>query len=946
MIRSLLLCFLWLASAGSSALRPQSSIDLSGPWKFQCDPHDEGTGESWFTRTLSGVIRLPGSMAEAGKGDDVAVDTKWIGSIVDSSYFTAKEYEPYRRPGNIKVPFWLNPVKHYTGAAWYQREVMIPASWEGCRITLFLERCHWETRFWIDSTDSGMRNSLASPHEYELPKDLRAGKHTLTLRVDNTIKDIDVGENAHSVSDHTQSAWNGIVGRIELRRRPLIRIADVRIFPDIRRRTARVSLLVRNETGRMARARVALSARTLTGRPADHPKAAVHDLTVGGDSLSVEYTYEIGGGMLLWDEFRPNLYAMKLRLETPGGIVTDERNVQFGMREFTVEGTRFAVNGRPVFLRGTLECAIFPATGYPPTDVKEWRRIFRVARAHGLNHMRFHSWCPPEAAFDAADREGFYCYVECCAWSTVGNGSPFDDWLYQESERIVRTYGNHPSFCMMSYGNEPAGDAQAKFLGSFVRYWKEKDARRVYTAAAGWPQIPENDFHVSYEPRIQLWGAGLKSIINSEPPQTAFDFRDIIAKSDRPVVSHEVGQWCVYPNFDEIKKYTGVLVAKNFEIFRASLRAHGMEGLAHDFLLASGHLQVLCYKADIEAALRTPGMAGFELLDLHDFPGQGTALVGVLDAFWQEKGYISPARYSRFCNQTVPLARLKKRIFLAGERFSAGIEIAHFGPEVLRNATARWRIADRRGRTFRSGTFTRRDIPWGNTIPLGEVDVGLTGVDQPEKLNLEVSVRGFSNDWDFWVYPAEGDEGIDPALIVTRDLSDSVTLALRGGARVLLVVPGGAVRDEKGGKVAVGFSSIFWNTAWTKGQPPHTLGILCDPKDPSLERFPTENHTNYQWWDALTHAQVIDLTGFPAGFKPIVRMIDDWFTNRPLGLIFEAKVGKGKLLVSGIDLLRDRDQRVEARQLLSSLERYASGASFDPRQEVDISVIKNIFKEQ
>ena len=132
-------------------------------------------------------------------------------------------------------------------------------------------------------------------------------------------------------------------------------------------------------------------------------------------------------------------------------------------------------------------------------------------------------------------------------------------------------------------------------------------------------------------------GAGLSSRINAKPPETVSDYTESISKFDVPVISHEIGQWCVYPNFNEMKKYTGVLKPRNFEIFRETLEENQMLDQANDFLVASGKLQTLCYKEDIESALRTPGFGGFQLLDLHDFPGQGTALIGVLDPFWEEK---------------------------------------------------------------------------------------------------------------------------------------------------------------------------------------------------------------------------------------------------------------------------------------------------------------------
>ena len=230
---------------------------------------------------------------------------------------------------------------------------------------------------------------------------------------------------------------------------------------------------------------------------------------------------------------------------------------------------------------------------------------------------------------------GIYLQVECGGWTSLGDGTYSDLWFYKESDRILKEYGNHPSFCMMAYGNEPNGPNQVKYLSKLIDYWKSKDTRRVYTSSAGWPYVENADYWNPMEPRIHRWAEGLNSIINAKAPSTDYDFAHII-KKNIPTVSHEVGQWSVYPNFKEIEKYTGVLKAKNFEIFQETLKDHHMADLAEDFLFASGRLQTLCYKAEIEAALRTPGFAGFQLLDLHDFPGQGSALVGVLDAFWEE----------------------------------------------------------------------------------------------------------------------------------------------------------------------------------------------------------------------------------------------------------------------------------------------------------------------
>lgn len=923
-----------------------TKIDLSGEWRFASDPNDEGVSGKWYSSQLNDLVSLPGSMNSNGKGYDVNLQTEWTGQVVDSTFFKSSVYEKYRKPENFKIPFWLQPLKHYQGAAWYQKEVTIPKGWKDKQIDLFLERCHWETRLWVDDQEAGMQNSLGTPHVYDLSSLLTPGKHVLTVCVDNRVKEIDPGMNSHSISDHTQTNWNGIVGELSLQAHPSVNIRNIQVFPDIENKKITAKIDVSNRTGEAAKVSLALKA---DGAGTVQEQIKDFGLEAGDNILTIDY--QMGDDVKLWNEFHPSLYELTAVLNNSAAGTTDTCRATFGMREFKVAGRQFLINGQPVFLRGTLECAIFPKTGYPATSVEEWSRIFKICRDHGLNHMRFHSWCPPEAAFIAADETGFYLQVECSSWAnqstTIGDGKPFDKYLYQESERMVREYGNHPSFCMLVYGNEPAGKNQNIFLGDFVTYWKNKDHRRIYTSGAGWPVLDVNDYLSSPDPRIQRWGEGLKSMINAEPPRTDYDWSGFVNKYPQPVVSHEIGQWCVYPNFKEIDKYNGPVKARNLEIFRDMLAAQGMAQLADSFLLASGKLQALCYKADIEAALRTPDMGGFQLLDLHDFPGQGTALVGVLDAFWDEKGYITPKEYSRFCNSTVPLVRMKRVIFTSDETFGAAIEVAHYGEKPLIACVPEWKISRQSGEAVQSGKLVQQDIPSGNAFQLGVVSFPLNSITAPEKLTLEVSVASFSNSWDFWVYPAK--KGIisgSEKIKVVSELDPQTLKFLEDGGSVLLNLKKGSLRTEMGGDVAVGFSSIFWNTAWTKGQAPHTLGILCDPKHPALAEFPTEYHSNWQWWDAMSHSQAINLSGFPSALKPIVRIIDDWFTNRPLGLIFEAKVGQGKLIVSGVDLHTGLAARPEAQQLLYSLKKYMAGTDFNPQTAIPAEKITKLLKKQ
>ena len=920
-------------------------ISLAGQWRFQIDRADAGIGQQWFERALSDQIKLPGTLTAQVVGDEVTVDTQWMGGIVDKSWFTAPQYAKYRAPGNVKIPFWLQPEKYFAGAAWFQRDFEVPKDWQGKRIVLFLERAHWETRVWVDGNLIGTNQSLSTPHEYDLGR-LAPGKHTVSIRVDNR-RIVDIGENSHGITDHTQGNWNGIVGKIELRATPLVWIEEVQVYPNVAKRNVKVVITIGNHSGESGTGNLFVSVANQDSNsvnPVDTPMPVFVKWDTRGGHAEFESPPR---AQRAWDEFTPQIYRLGINLMDLADNThwLDSKTVTFGLREVSTSGTQITINGQKTFLRGTLECAVFPKTGHPPTEVAEWKRLISVAKSCGLNLLRFHSYCPPEAAFQAADELGMYLQVETC-WAnqstTIGDGKPVDQWVYDETARILKAYGNHPSFILMLHGNEPGGKNANAYLAKYVAHFKALDSRRLWTSGAGWPEISENQFHLVPRPRVQGWGEGLKSRINTAPPETVTDYRDYISKRKVPVVSHEIGQWCVYPNFDEIPKYTGYLKAKNFEIFRDFLDAAGMGNLAKKFLLASGKLQALCYKEEIESALRTPGMGGFELLGLNDFPGQGTALVGVLDPFWDEKGYVTAKAFRRFCNAIVPLARLPKRVFVASEKLEADLELANFGAAPLADAVVNWKLVAADGKVFARGEFPAQTIAVGNSNRLGHISLDLKGAVAPEKYQLVVGVAGskIENDWDVWIYPATLPAEPDD-ILVTSKLDDAAQKVLQSGGKVLLTISGQQVGNYDVDPVKLGFSSIFWNTAWTKRQPPTTLGILCDPKHPALAAFPTDDFSNWQWWYLIHRAGALRLDLLPKGVEPVVRVIDDWVTARPLGLVIEGRVGAGKIVVCGFDLTAG-DADPVSRQMRASLLGYMASKKFAPKTPLSTGEIQSL----
>ncbi|WP_240347959.1 exo-beta-1,4-galactosidase [Longitalea arenae] len=919
------------------------SVSLAGNWRFQVDRQDAGIKEQWFNKKLEDNIKLPGSMLTNGKGDEVTLQTKWTGSIYDSSWYFNPRMEKYRQPGNLKFPFWLTPDKYYVGAAWYQKEVTVPATFGGRHIELFLERCHTETMVWVDGQQTGMQNSLVAPHVYDLSALLKPGKHVITIRVDNRIKAINVGPDSHSLTDHTQGNWNGIIGKISLEASPKIHIDQIQVYPDVTNKQAIVMVAIKG--AQAGAAKLTLSATAFnTNKPHVVPPVT-RSVLLNDTIITQKFTLPMTANMQLWDEFTPALYKLKVLLQAPNGD-KQEKETTFGMRSFKIVGTGFTINGRPVFLRGTVNNCEFPLTGFPPMDEAGWIQQFKTAKAHGLNHMRFHSWCPPEAAFKAADKTGFYLQPEGPGWvnhgTSLGDGRPVDKYMYEETDRMANWYGNYASFCMEAPGgNEPAGRNQVKYLTDMIHYWQAKDKRRAYTGASvgnSWPLVPENEYMVKAGARGLNW-------VNAKPESDS-DYHAAVQKFNVPYVVHEMGQWCAFPDFNEIDRFNGVYKEKNFELFREQLAEHGMADKAEAFLMASGKLQALCYKNEIEKAMRTKGLAGFQLLGLQDFPGQGTALVGMLNALWQSKPYITPQQVKRFCNAVVPLVRMPSFVYKNNEKLKAGVELFNYGNGALKNAVINWVLKDSTNKVIAKGSFDKKDYAVGNCLPVGNIEVPLSGIPTPMRLKLDLSIAGtaYGNDWDLWVFPAtQPDIAIDRSRVRITDTLDQETISfLENGGTVFLQAAGKIV---KGKEVVNYFTPVFWNTSWFKMRPPHTLGIFCDPNHPAFKAFPATNHSDMQWWDVVNKAQVMHLEDFPGSFSPVLQPIDTWFISRKLALLLEAKVGKGKLLLCSIDLKTDLNNRPAAAQLLSSLINYLLSKDFDPAHAVELSAIQALFTQ-
>lgn len=863
-------------------------------------------------------------------------------------------------PSDTTETTHLTRLYAYKGKATYSRTIEIPKQWKKAAVELFLERTK-PTWVYVDGNLVDSCNFISTPQRYILPK-LKTGKHQLDIVVDNSrgVPEQVYGS-SHAYTEDTQTNWNGIIGEISLKQ------------------------------------------------------------------------VELKAGQKL-----------------KSGMVQSESRQYTGkvlpcFKDFHIEGAHFYADGHPVFLRGKHDAAVWPLTGHVDMTVEGWMKYLGICSAYGINHVRFHSWCPPEAAFVAADSLGIYLQPELPFWGS------FDDkdeklmaFLHQEGENILREYGHHPSFRMMALGNELWGSIDK--MKEFVDDFREIAPDKYYTFGSnyylGYQGVKEGmDYFTTCRIGGEGWGkynthtrgsfsfadAYDGGIINHFRANTTMNFDEACDKwaspqpwqkqdveqtsykraAGIPIISHETGQFQTYPDFREIKKYTGVLYPYNFEIFRRRLAAAGMLSQADDFHKASGLWSVKLYKADIEMDLRTKNMAGFQLLDIQDYPGQGSAFVGILDAFMESKGITTANEWHQWCSSVVPLLVTDRFCYDENEMMNAKVQIANYGGESLKGKKLVWKLDYALDENFgddaapnaganidrfnQPSPLAQGEIPI-TTDEEGLIDIGeihhkmkvmADGFNDGNGTCLDVKIpsrkviltldidygrydaRRHRNTYDLWIYTTEKNLDIyKKGVVITSDLTDEVAKKLEKGARVLWMpttsknfVASADTISQAGNATPYTVGGLFQTDYWNyrmfkticennkKTVSPGTLGILTNPKHPIFCDFPTEMHTNWQWFPVIKDSHPLVLDNFAKDDKPIVQVIDNIERNHKLGLVMEWKVGAGKLLVCMSDLEK-ASEYPEGRAFYESVLSYMRSPEFAPQSEITIAGLRKKLKEE
>ena len=886
-------------------------IDLSGMWKCEIP--------GW-----RGNMRLPGTLDENGIGYPDDPLHQWKVDEVERIGFW--------KPGDPIVTRLTR--KHaFEGLAKISRVFQ----WEvpkGKRLFVECERAR-HLRLLVNGREAPLFQpaSISTPNVFEVTGMVN-GEDEITFLSDNSYPGWphDAIVYSSAASDETQTNWNGLLGYVRIRAEEINFISAVRVYPHDDSVDVRIELSLQQDW----------EGDLHVNSPALKEQMTTHARLQAGRQEMICPNLKRSDSIKHWDTEEGNLYPLTVNL-----CGMEPKTVTFGLRDFRVENGYLILNGRRFFLRGEANCAAFPETGYIPMDVEAWKEMICRYQAYGVNCLRFHSHCPPEAAFIAADELGMLMQPELSHWNPNDAFAGEEAKAYYETElmEILKQLANHPSFVMLTFGNELHADAEGHaFMDHLLKKAKAYDSTRLYANSSNphygaYGPDPCSDFYTSSndrERRIRLTSAQCRGKLNQEYPSARVNYDAEMASlrnsSAQPVFSFEVGQYEVLPDFKEIEDFQGVTSPENLKHIRKKVIEKDFDKNWKRMVEATGESSLLCYRAETEAALRTRELSGISLLGLQDFPGQGTALVGMMNSHLQPKPYsfAQPKRFRAFFRDALPLALLPRFTYTAGETIEADIQLANYGKQNYVGSCV-WTLS---GNTFfADGCLPITAAPTGQLTTLGTMQVLLEGVNQPEKLTLTLSFCGLENEYSLWVYP-EVHPVCPENVYECRTLDEKAKAVLAHGGSVFLAPD--ATAEAMPLSIPTQFSPDFWSVCTFPNQA-GGMGQLIDEKHPVFTKFPTECWNTWQWWPmANTRAMIL-----PGCIEAIITEMDSYAFLRPMAKLFECRCGKGKVMVCSMGL-HHLSQYPEANALLQAIYDYMASDEFEPKQELPIDWIEHL----
>ncbi len=918
-------------------------INLEGNWKVRIEDKEYD-------------VMVPGTLDENGVGG------------ADELLLKKEGREFVKADGPIASRFTRK--NYYMGEAVYSRvidskDVVDP----DCRVFLEVERSRGLKLFVDGKKVESIRGTLSTPYVFEVTGLVHEGSR-IELVCDNSYEGMPAANILYSsaATDETQTNWNGLIGKVGFKVVPGNFIDNLRIYT--RENRAYVKAAISADAG--FQGNIVIRSKAFREEAAQMAISNTNDYSNNCIQIETD-SIELASDVLKWDEYEGNLYCVEATLYDLQGKEIHSVSKTFGIRDFGYDNTgRLTINGRRFFLRGEANCAEFPEEGHWPMDKDRWLDIMEKYKSYGINCVRFHSHCPPEAAFEAADKLGIMVQPELSHWNPVDAFIPENSYEYYKKElvEIITSYANHPSFVMLTLGNElHSSEAGISKMEELLDIAKSIDDTRLYAwgsnnfygdrGANG-----KSDFYTASDYRktmLRATSAGMKGHLNEDYPSACHNFNEVCNEIRKeyckPIFGFEVGQYEILPDFDEIQEFRGVSDPVNYKMIRDRAEQKGALKDWKKYVEATGETALMCYGEEVEAVLRTPEMSGLSLLGIQDFPGQGTALVGMMNSHMEPKPYkfAAPERFREFFAPVRVLACLPKYTYTFSELLSCDITIANYGKRDIGGEIEVEISEENTGIGLMHQTQRTQHFPKGELTTAGKLGIrfsllksGLGRICIPEDVGVCLVIRisllpeesrGIENEpitstYKIWAFP-----DITPAkpdsVYETASFDDTALKVLEEGGTVFLSPF--SDKESLPHSIKAQFSTDFWSVGTFDFQE-GGMGQYIDDSHPLFKRFPTGNHNEWQWWPMAGRRAVF----VPDKIKPIIKELDSYSYLRNMAKLFECRCLKGRVMFSSMGL-SNLLEYPEAKALLYAIYAYLDSDDFAPTQELTPGEIKALF---
>jgi len=922
-------------------------LSLDGVWNFATDPAGRGEAEKWYLPDAKlPAMPLPGYASSAD--------------------------------GTIRVPgIWDNQgygtetdkVRHnYVGKGWYRRTVEIPDSWKGKRIFLMVTGISRYSKIWVGGQYVGEHIGYLSTQEHEISQQAVPGQSvTVTIQVDSKQRwEVDTLFGASSLADYMDVAWGGIWGHVLLEARSDAWLTDLYVQPDVLGSSCTVSATLSGNND-LSDA-VKLEVFEASGKRVGETRVIMHPVSSIGQRVSAKVALP---GAQLWTPDTPTLYTARLSLLKKEQVL-DTAESRFGMRQFTVDGYRLLLNGKRIMLRGYGDDHIYPEQMAMPCDKDLHLRRLRIIKSYGFNHVRHHSTVMPPEYYEACDEIGVITTVEFpivyapyipgtgTRWkkevSPGADPKPALDTYHREWAAVITQNRNHPSVLCWVMGNELYADMPIRY--SFRDIAKKLDPAGIYLDSDGVDKALLRDQKrdrptvAIYDIQYDEWADPVVSTTKFSTPQPI-----------KPVLSHEAGNYLTFSLPDLSDQFTN-----NFKPFwmtagKVKLEKLGLLQEATKWAEKSECLYTFLHKCNLESLRKNPFLSGYHWWLFQDY---WTTANGIVDLYFRPKS-ITKEEVLVFNNEVVLLQDGLAMTYRGNSRLDLKILVSNFSAEPLQGEMT-WEVKAG-GETVAKKTVSVSQIPQGDVAEAVVIGLVLPEQAKPSKLSVSAKLsaggKQYGNDWSSRIFPAVTRPAISPvpvfvsdaqsklfgtwglksipgdgpldahAVYVTDDLLDvRVIDAMKRGACVVCL--GGA------DPFLNAYPVTFRTTWWKAGDVPEKNNTGTFVYDhPATRAIAPDGWCDGGWFYLIEGAKKYVIEDAPSRPDVIIRALSSMAMVQDEALLFEVGVGKGSLIVSGLNH-ENASGRPENEWVLAKIIDYASSCP-RPKSIWPVTFLTHVF---